>query len=300
MTLFKSTLVACLLGLFGSATFAQEFNCNVSVIAPQVSNVEADVFQALEEVMADFMNTRKWTDDAFDVDERIECSIQLTISEAPTQTSFRGSLQIQSSRPVYHSDYKTPVFTVNDQNVAFFFTPNNFITFGLDQHRDNLSSLLGYYAHMMLAFDYDTFELEGGTPFFLKAQTVVANAQNAGEGGWTASGDQRNRFALVDNILSQTFKPLRKAAYEYHRQGMDLAYQDPTLARQNISDAIVALRTIHQIKPSSYNMQLFFLAKADELVNLFGPAEQEEKLRVFNILKLIDPGNISKYDKLVG
>lgn len=279
---------------------SQELNCSVSIIAPQISNVEADVFKTLEGVITEFMNTRKWTEDAFDIEERIECSMQLTISEAPTQTNFRGTLQIQSSRPVYHSDYKTPVFMVNDQDIEFSFAPNTFITFGLDQHRDNLSSLLAYYAFVILAFDYDSFAPEGGTEYFLKAQTVVANAQNAAESGWKASGSQKNRFWVIENILSQTFKPLRKAMYDYHRKGMDLAYEDPELARKNISDSIVALRNIHKIKPSSYNMQLFFLAKSDELVNLFGPAQQEEKLRLFNVLKTIDPGNISKYDKLIG
>lgn len=299
MTLNK-WLLAAGLTLCICSLKAQELNCKVTVMAPQISNVEREVFQSLEEAISDFMNTRKWTDDVFDLDERIECTMQITISDAPTQTSFAGSVQLQSSRPVYHSDYNTPIFTMNDQDVAFAFTPGNFIAFGTDQHRDNLSSMLGYYAFMILAFDYDTFELEGGTPHFLKAQQVVANAQNSGASGWTASGGQKNRYWLVENILSQTFKPLRKASYEYHRKGLDQAYEDAALARKTISDAIVALRNIHQIKPSSYNMQLFFLAKADELINLFSPAEQEEKLRLFNILKLIDPGNISKYDKLVG
>ena len=154
----------------------QELNCEISVMAPQINNIDASVFETMESTIREFMNGRKWTNDFFDFDERIEVSMQITISEAPSQTQFRGSIQIQSSRPVYNSDYKTSVFAINDQNVDITFLPNSILQFSLDQHRDNLSSLLGFYAYMIIGFDYDTFSLEGGTPYFLNAQTVVANS----------------------------------------------------------------------------------------------------------------------------
>ncbi|WP_306642845.1 DUF4835 family protein [Sanyastnella coralliicola] len=292
--------LSLLLAAFIGGVQAQELNCQVQVQAPQVNNVDPSRFQTLEESVRDFMNSRKWTNDYFELEERIECNILITINSAANQNSFSGSIQIQSSRPVYNSDYKAPVFTVNDGDFAFTFLDNALIQFSIDQHRDNLSSTLAYYAYMIIGMDYDTFSPEGGTEHFLKAQTIVANAQNAGDAGWKASEGQRNRYWLVENILSQTFRPLRACLYKYHRDGFDKLYSDPDGGRKAISDAIIDMRNIHRIKPSSYNVQLFFAAKNVELVKLFEVAPDPEIQRILPVLKELDPGNISRYEQALG
>jgi len=284
----------------GWGLHAQELNCNVSVVAPQVANVDPVRFELLEDQVREFMNSRKWTNDLFDLEERIECNLLITISTAPSQTSFSGSIQVQASRPVYNSDYKSPIFTANDNDFAFTFVDNQILQFSLDQHRDNLSSTLAYYAYMILGTDYDTFAFEGGTENFLKAQTIVANAQNAPEPGWKGSQGQRNRFWLVENILSQTFRPLRECNYAYHRLGFDLLHDNLEQGRQTVEDALTELRTLHRVRPSSYNVQLFFSAKQNELVQLFKLAPPEQKLRVTNLLKELDPGNIKRYTEGLG
>lgn len=281
-------------------TNAQELNCEVTVMAPQVSNVDPVRFETMQQAITEFMNSRRWTNDDFGIEERIDCTMLITINSAPSQTSFSGSIQVQASRPVYNSDYKTPIFLVNDSDFDFSFVDNQILQFSLDQHRDNLSSTLAYYAYMIIGTDYDTFAMEGGTNHFLKAQTIVANAQNTGEEGWKASQGQRNRYWLVENILSQTFRPLRECNYIYHRQGFDKLYTELTIARKNISDAIYEMRSIHRIKPSSYNIQLFFAAKQSELVQLFKNAEPAEIERILPVLKELDPGNIERYTDGLG
>jgi hypothetical protein len=300
MKSLRNLLAMAAFGIFATSSWAQELNCEVSVMAPQINNVERSVFESLESDIRDFMNTRKWTNDFFEFDERIDCFLQLTISEAVTQTQFRAQMQIQASRPIYNSDYRTSTFSANDQDVEFNYAPNIMINFSLDQYRDNLSSILAYYAYMILASDYDSFSLEGGTEYFQKSQQIVANAQNSGMKGWKSGDGPKSRYALVDNIMSQSFKPLRKCMYRYHRHGFDKLYDDPEAARKEIADQLIALRSIHKIKPASYNMQLFFLAKSDEVVDLFSPAPKEERLRIYSILVEIDPGNITKYDKMMG
>lgn len=279
---------------------AQELNCDVTVMAPQVSNVDPVRFEVLEDQIREFMNSRRWTNDQFDIEERIECTLLITINSAPSQTSFSGSIQVQASRPVYYSDYKTPIFTSNDNDFDFTFIDNQIIQFSLDQHRDNLSSTLAFYAYMILGTDYDTFAFEGGTDNFLKAQTIVANAQNAGESGWKASQGQRNRFWMVENILSQTFRPLRECNYVYHRMGFDKLYSDLEGARKSIAEAITELRTIHRIKPSSHNVQLWFAAKQNEIIQLFKSAPPEEIDAITPVLKELDPGNIKRYTEGLG
>ncbi len=284
---------------FGSCSFAQELNCNITILTPQLQSAQQKVFETLELTAEEFLNNRKWTNDDFSLEERIEVNIQITVLEELSITTFKGSIQVQSSRPVYNSDYKTPLFFVNDNDFQFSFLENTIVQFSPDQHRDNLSSVLAYYAYMIIGMDYDSFSPKGGTPYYLKAQQIVNNAQNAGELGWRSSEGQRNRFWIVENILNQTFSPLRDCFYTYHRQGFDLLFDDPETARLNIAESLLALRRIHQIKPSSYNMQIFFYPKVDEIISLFTPVPPEEKTRVYNLLRLVDPGNIQDYERMM-
>jgi hypothetical protein len=290
-----------LLGFFTSRPIqAQELNCRVQVIAPQIANVEGAIFESLEEAIQEFVNGRRWSGDEFMFEERIECNMQITISEAPSATSFRGSIQVQSSRPVFNSDYNSSMLLVNDGTFEIAWDGSSTIQFSPDQYRDNLSSILAYYAYMILGMDYDSMVLDGGTPYYLKAQTIVANAQNAGPSGWKASQGQQNRYWLVENMLSQTFRPVRNCLYYYHRMGLDRLYDDLERGRLTMADALIEMRQTHRIRPSSYNLQLFFLAKSDEILKIFGPAPDAEKTRLLPVLKQMDPGNISKYDSILG
>ena len=275
---------------------AQELNCTVNVMAPQIANVEASIFETLEDGIREFMNGRRWTNDNFEFEERIECTIQITISEAISSTRFNGTIQVQSNRPVHNSDYNTPLLFIVDNDFEIDWVSNTLIQFNQGQHRDNLSSILAYYAYMIIGMDYDSFGMEAGTEYYLKAQTIVANAQNAGK-GWRASQGKQNRYWLIENMLSQTFRPLRYCMYNYHRRGMDLLYSDVETARLNIGDAIVEMRSTHRIRPASYNLQVFFLAKSDEIINIFEPAPEAERVRLLPVLKQMDPGNIAKYDE---
>ncbi|MGB2014810.1 MAG: DUF4835 family protein, partial [Flavobacteriales bacterium] len=228
-TSLRSGLTCILFGLgmaWGTSATAQELNCRVQVIAPQIANIEASIFESLEENIQEFMNGRRWTNDDFQFEERIECTMQITISEAPSPTSFRGNIQVQSSRPVYNSDYNSAMLLVNDGDFEISWDGSSNIQFSIDQYRDNLSSILAYYAYMILGMDYDSMALDGGTAHYLKAQTIVANAQNSGPTGWKASQGNQNRYWLVENMLSQTFRPVRNCLYYYHRMGLDQLFED--------------------------------------------------------------------------
>ncbi len=288
--------------LWGLASFshAQELNCTVTVIAPQIGNVDASRFEALEDGIREFINGRRWTNDNFDFEERIECAIQITINEAIGTSVFKGSMQVQSSRHVYNSDYNRAVLLVNDGDIQFEWLDNSNILFSPGQHRDNLSSLLAYYAYMILGMDYDTFSPEGGTPHFLQAQSIVANAQNASERGWRSSQGKQNRYWLVENHLSQTFRPVRNCLYNYHRKGLDVLFSDVEGARLTMAEALIDMRSTNRIRPGSYNIQIFFSAKSDEILNVFEPAPDAERTRLLPILKQLDPGNIQSYDQRLG
>ncbi|RPG80790.1 MAG: DUF4835 family protein [Crocinitomicaceae bacterium TMED114] len=294
--------VLCLLLGAASLGQAQELDCQVSVIAPTINNVEASVFEQLETAITEFMNGRRWTTDEFTLAERVTCTMQITINKANSQTNFEGTIQVQSSRPIYNSDYNAPLLLVNDNDFDFSYAPGNLLQYSQDQFRDNLTSVLAFYAYLILAMDYDSFSLEGGTNFYTQAQTVVTNAQGLSSppAGWSAADGKQSRYSLIDNILSQTFRPLRRCYYEYHRLGMDVAFDDPAAARQSMADALISLRNVHRIRPANYNLQTFFQAKKDEIVKMFGPAAEGERARLLPVLKLIDPGNIPVYDQGLG
>ena len=176
---------------------------------------------------------------------------------------------------------------------------NTQIEFSADRYINNLSSLLGFYAYFVLGLDGDSFSPLGGADYYTLAQQVVNNAQNSGEDGWRAFEGQRNRYWLLDNQLQAVFRPLRELLYDYHRMGMDVMTEDAANSRKKIADSIEKLKTVHQAKPASYNLQVIFNAKYQELVNIFKPADPAEKTKLFNTLQIIDPGHIGKYQDMM-
>jgi len=285
--------------LVGFIAQSQELNCKVSVVTPQIQASDKSIFKTLETAIYEFMNNQVWTNDQFKIEERIECTILINIQEWPSIDQMKGTIQVQYSRPVHNAGYNSPILNLTDKDFDIRYIENAPIQFQPDQFRDNLSSILAYYAYLIIGFDYDTFSPEGGTPFLVQAQRIVTNAQNAGESGWKAFDGNQNRYWIIENHLHQSFKPIRSLLYEYHRNGFDLMSKDVVAGRANILDSMEGLRKVHQLKPGSYNMQLFFMAKSDEIVSLFSEALPDEKGKIVPLLKTLDPANISKYQNII-
>jgi hypothetical protein len=282
------------------AANAQELNATVNVLIPQQVISPPEFFNSMKSTITEFLNGRKWSKDTWQNNERIQCTFQITIEQQVDNRSFKGSLQVTSSRPVYNSDYKTSLLNINDRDFEFVFQENTMIQWSNDQHRDNLSSVLAFYANLILAMDYDSFAMEGGTDHYLTCQAIINNAQNAAEPGWRSNEKGRqNRFWFIENILSQSFKPIREFLYNYHRKGLDKLYLDQAAAIASMSAALDGLNDVHRIKPSSYNMQVLFYAKSDEIVNIYKPRSIDDKKQVVENCKLLDPGNISKYERIL-
>ncbi|MBA3901255.1 MAG: DUF4835 family protein [Bacteroidetes bacterium] len=288
-------------GLAKQAT-AQELNCRVQVVSQQIQGVERRIFETLETSIFEFMNNRKWTDNTFSIDERIECSIMINITKAISNDEFTATIAIQSRRPIYKSSYHTTMLNHIDADLQFKYLEFQPLEFSLNNFNSNLTSVLAFYAYFIIGIDYDSFGLNGGTPHLNKAQTIVANAQStagAEEKGWKAHTSIRNRYWLIENMMNATFQPLRDANYIMHRKGMDIMTEDIENGQGEVFKAMEGLKTIHKIKPGSYNMQVFFNAKADEVVNIFTMAAPATKQKSVQLLSEIDPGNIAKYQKIL-
>ncbi|MCR9173342.1 MAG: DUF4835 family protein [bacterium] len=298
-----SVITAIVLSL--GVSQAQELNCQVSIITDvnlDVTTVESDIFEQLEQTVFELMNNTAWTQDKFEVEERINCNLQIQIREIPQAGTFRGFIQVQSSRPAFNSNYNTTIFNFQDDDVTFAFSRDNTtnLVYRPNQFTDNLSSILAFYAYFIIGMDYDSFALNGGTPYFVKAQQVVMDAQNSGAEGWRSNEQgKQNRFWLVDNILQELFSPLRQCNYEYHRKGIDNLHEDREAARKAVYTAMNKLVKVVATRPNSVNLINFVQAKSNELKNMFEDAEMKEKNEIVGLLKRIDPANSSKYQEIL-
>ncbi len=290
--------ILCLLAFSGRIS-AQELNCQVQVLSPQIQGTtEKRIFENLQKAIYEFMNNTKWTNDVFSPEERITCNFVLTISDKLSNDEYKGNIQVLSQRPVYKSSYNSVLLNHNDQDVQFKYVEFQPIEFSINQHIANLSSMLSYYAYVVIALDYDSYSPNGGTPYWQKAQTIVNNAQNAPEKGWKSMESTKNRYWLVDNMLQPIFAPVRECMYKYHRLGFDVMYQDVAGGRQACLEALTALEKIHNQRPLSFPLQLFFNAKSKEITDLFKGGLPEEKSKATSLLQKIDPGHGIDYQRI--
>lgn len=291
--------------LFNSLTElnAQELYCNVQVSAQKIQGSNRDVFQSMQKDIYEFMNNTVWTDNVFSYSERIECNILINLSEQLSSEVFKGTLQIQLSRPVYNSTYESTVLNFVDNNFQFSYVEFQPLEFNANSFTSNLVSVLSYYAYILIGMDYDTFSPEGGTPYFQIAEKVVNNAQNATEGGWKPYDGSRNknRYWLVKNILNKEYSGIRQFIYAYHLKGLDKLESDPAQARTEIYQSLKSLQEVYRQHPDPfmYYMTLVMEAKASEIVSIFTPGFPEEKNRVVEIMTEIDAGNESKYKAIL-
>lgn len=288
----KKLIFFAIIALNAIRVNAQELNCQVQVLSPQIQGTtEKRIFENLQKQVFEFLNNTKWTTDIYSPEERINCSMTINVTEKLSTDEFKGTIQIQSTRPVYKSSFNSVLFNHNETEFQFRYIEFQPMDFSINQYMGNLTSVLAYYSYVILAFDYDSYSLNGGTPWWQKAQTIVANAQSAPEKGWKSSESTKNRYWLVENTLQPLFAPLRECNYKYHRLGFDVMYNDLEGGRAQVLTALQSLEAIHNQRPLSYPMQIFFNAKSAEIVSLFSGGTQEEKTKVIPLLQKIDPGH---------
>ncbi len=300
--IFRNTFLFVVFLLSTQKYHAQELKASVTVVAKpniQVTTVDQEIMEVLKRITEEFLNNTKWTTDVFEVQEKINCNFQLTINKFDGP-SIDASLIINANRPIFNASIATTTINFKDDFVNFQFNRDQIMQYSENQFRDNLTSTFAFWVYMILGYDYDSFSLEGGTKFFTLAQQIVTMAQVSGSKGWSQNESTKsNRFFIIDNHLNSLYQPLRAAYYNYHRQGLDLMFNDMEKARKNIIAALKPLEEIQNARFGSINLQIFTLAKRDEFVNVFSKAEAGEKTEVIAILKKIDPTNGEKYDAIL-
>lgn len=295
-------VLICLLTTHLSAQ-AQELNCQVTINSDQLfaqQKTDFSYVNQLKGIITEFMNNRRWSNDQFAVSERINCSMNINLIKSLTQGAFEATAQIVVTRPVYGTNYETTTFSYVDRAFNFVYLPTTPVYFRDNQYSDDLTSLLAFYANVILAVDYDTFSKRGGNPFIQKAYTIVNLAQQgSSNGAWQNSGDRRNRYWLVENLQNQQLLPFRDGIYTYHRQGLDMFAANPVQVRKQTLALLTTIRTIGLQLPNSVLINSFFDAKSQELLNILYEGTSAERKQAFELLSYLDPSKTEAYRKLV-
>jgi hypothetical protein len=297
----KLLVVSFLLLFCSRLGLAQEMNCIVTVnVGPKVQTTDRTVFKDMKNAFQLFMNTRKWTNDTYKINEKIACSILININEMPSIGIFKASVQIQSARPVYNTTYSSLLLNFGDRDWEFEYIESQPLDFNDNTYTNNLTSMLAFYAYIIIGMDYDSFSELGGTPHFQKAQNVVNNAQSANREGWQALGSNRNRYWLSENLLNGQLMDLRRSIYGYHRLGLDTFDKTPDQSREVILKSLRDVKKVRDINPSSILVISFFDAKAKELTNIFSDGNLQVRRQAYDLIISIDPINKGSYGKIIG
>lgn len=291
---FLLTLTALL--AFCSA-FGQELNCNVTVNADQITGTNKQVFQTLQQAVADYLNTTTFTNAQFSPNEKIECRLFFTIKEY-ADDKMSGDLQVQALRPVYDSSYTTTLLNFKDTKLEFEYRENEPLVYSVNNMESQLTAILNFYAYLILAVDFDSFAPKGGEPYWEQLKNIVQMAQSSGESGWKAFEDTKNRSALLDAFVQPQTAAIRDMMYKYHRQGLDNMALSMDKGRAAVTESLETVKNIFDTAPMSVLLSLFKDSKMDELVNIYSKAPADERTKVHKLLEPIYPTEQTRLEEI--
>ncbi len=298
----RSFLIVCLIFCLQYVVKAQELRATVKVLTPEVQATNKDVFTSLESTLENFLNGYAFTEHTYADEERIDCSFIITVNSV-SGNRFDANIQVQYSRPIFNSQYNSPILNVLDKDLVFSFTENEPIEFQKNNYTTNLSSVIAFYSYVIIGLDRTTFQANGGDAEFVIAQNIVSTAQSSGGArGWKSFDGNKNRFWITDNLNSPAFEPVKECLYMYHRQGLDLMYQSDNHKKSltTIKEALELLQEPNSKRPNSYLMNIFFDAKNREILSLFSEAGSVgvDIKGLQEMLENLDRTHASSYDKL--
>ncbi|MDO9511945.1 MAG: DUF4835 family protein [Bacteroidales bacterium] len=297
--MMKRLFIILMAGILAVNIQAQELNTQIAVSSRQVEGTEREIYNTLQTALYEFLNNKKWSSYDFKIEERLECTMLVNITDRVSSDVFKGTVNLVSRRPIYRSSYNSVMINYIDKDLQFNYVEGEPVEFIESAFTSNLTGTLAYYTYIFLGLDFDSYTKFGGTPFYEKAQNIVSMAQNSQYNGWKSFESQKNRYWLVENLLNNSYAPIREFLYVYHRQGLDIMAEDVERGRASITESLEFLRRSYRDKPGSFLMQLVMDAKREELINIYIGAPDTEKVKAVNLLKEIDPGNSTKYQRIL-
>jgi hypothetical protein len=275
---------------------SQQLNCTVTVNAQKMTNPNQQVFKSLQTALTDFVNKTDWTGQVMNQNEKINCSIYITLLSGSTD-DFSGTIQVQSSRPIFDSSYTSPIFNFNDKDFNFRYTEFENLLYNPNAFDSNLVSVISFYCNLILGLDADSFAELSGTPQLEVAQNIANIAQQGGYKGWTQSEGNQNRYFLINDLLSPTYSDIRISSFKYN-SALDVMSKDLKGAKEKIKAALLELNAIHAVRPNAFLTRVFFDAKSDEIVSLFSGGPSLPITDLVDSLNRVSPMNSSKWSTI--
>jgi hypothetical protein len=299
----KSAIVLIICFVAATDAASQELKARVTVLYNQISTtVDRKVFTTLQTALNNFVNKRKWTADAFEPNEKIECNFLINLQSVVEANVYKATITVQAGRPVYNTSYLAPIFNFQDNDLTFRYQEFQPVEFnenrvsGAEPLAANLTAVLAYYVNMILALDYDSFSPRGGDPYFQKAINIVNSAPDGrGISGWKPFDGIRNRYWLAENFMNSRYTVVHDAYYTYYRLGLDKMYENENETRDQILNALNMLNTLNTENPNLMVMNFFFQGKSDEIIKIFKKAGPQDKMRAVELLQKTDITNSAKY-----
>lgn len=289
------------LGLLGLLPFvgeAQELNARITVNGEKVAVANKQIFTTLQNALTEFVNNRRWTDATFAVNEKIDCNMTIIVNEMD-ETTFKSEIQVQARRPVYNSSYTTTLLNFRDQELEFEYTEGETLDYNSNTLTNNLTAAVVFYVYLILGLDFDSFALQGGNTYIQQAQQIVNLAQSEMSWtGWKAFDSNRNRHAVVTALQDNASEAFRQMWYTYHMKGLDEMAANADRGRTTIIEAISALQTVKQARPTSVLLQMFSDAKLDELIAIYSKATSQERQEGYKLLMDIYPAQSTRLEEL--
>ena len=279
---------------------AQELQARVTINHQQIQGTDASVFENLKQTLEQFINERQWTALQFKQAERINCNFNITVTKYDKDNNrFSCTALIQANRPVYNSAYTSTLYNNTDGQFDFDFTQFDQLNFTDEVIDNQLTALIAYYAYLIIGLDLDSFSPMGGTDVLQLCMNLVNNAQDLGFAGWKAFEDSRNRFAIINDYLEESMKPMRQLQYDYYRTGLDEMANNAERGRTNITKALEQLRQAHENKPLSLLPQIWTDYKRDELAAIYkGKGTQKEKETIYELLLSINAAQNNAWEQI--
>ena len=295
------TIAVILVSMLTVLGFGQELQMKVNINHNQIQGTDASVFDNLQQTLEQFINERQWTDLQFQENERIQCSMNITVTKyVREENTFECTALIQANRPVFNSSYTTTLYNNRDQSFNFQFAQFDQLNFTDETVDNQLTALIAYYAYLIIGIDLDSFAPLGGTDILQRCMYLVNNAQDLGYPGWKSFEDSRNRFAIINDYLDEQMRPFRQLQYDYYRKGLDEMASNAERGRTEITTALEeGLKKAHDNKPLSLVPQIWTDYKKDELASIYkGKGTQKEKQAIYDLLMAINASQSSTWEKI--
>jgi len=276
--------------------FAQELNCNVFVDGSQIQTQEVQIFEEMQAAIQEFMNNTRWTEDEFEPQERIDCNLSIQLLTQPSTGNFTATAQVQSTRPIYNTDYNSVLLNFIDKEFYFTYQQGTQLDYGDNQFTSDLTSLCAFYAYVIIGLDYSSFSEQGGAPYFEKVQNIFLTAQSSGGSIWENQDDPNSKFSLGSDLINTQLEQFHKDYYNYHLKSLDKFTTNPEECLNGVINVLENIKEQRKYVTYSVWINTFFLSKRTELVKLFENAPSDLKSKAKSLLMELDPKNRREYE----